>query len=169
MKGQDRDHRALLAEKVRTRGIDYRELIAEAAQAKGMDNPAPAIERFETELLTEQAVIDGRDPEQAIARFREVLLTLEEKRIVGAECQRRKLELSRHYDLHLKSIPLPEGITPLPRRELKRRWGIEKTEQEEANRSVSILTNEACRLLGAPLLIDPTRRRRAPKGGGDDA
>jgi hypothetical protein len=125
------------------KGQDYRKLIEDTARANGTD-PAEALEEF-------------------IALVRQI----DNHREHGAVCQEQKQELSAHYDYHLKGIPLPEGVEPIPMPQLSRKYGFWKNAQKRANQSVAILTVRANKLLGGDFL--KTTNRSRPKGGGEDA
>lgn len=119
------------------------------------------------ELIRSTALANGTDPDEALAEFVELVRQIDNHREHGAVCQEQKLELSKHYDYHLKGIPLPDGVEPIPMTHLSKKYGFWKHSQKKANQSVAILTIQANKLLGGSYLRTPNGSR--PKGGGDDA
>lgn len=118
-------------------------------------------------LIAEQAEATGTDPAEALREFVDLVRQIDDQRELGQLCQERKQELSKHYDYHLKGIPLPEGVEPIPQPRLSKKYGVWKNRQKKANQSVAILTIRANKLLGGDFLKTPNRSH--PKGGGDDA
>ncbi len=118
-------------------------------------------------LIEEQALATGADPAVALEEFRELVRQIDDQRELGQLCQERKQELSKHYDHHLKGIPLPEGVEPIAMARLSKKYGVWKNRQRKSNQSCAILTRQANGLLGGNYLKTPNRSR--PNGGGDGA
>ncbi len=126
------------------KGLDYRKLIEDTARANGVD------------------------PAQALEEFRDLVRRIDDQRELGELCQECKQELSAHYEHHLKGVPLPEGVEPIPMARLSKKYGVWASRQKRANQSVAILTIRANKLLPAECqLRTPSRPRR--QGGGEDA
>jgi hypothetical protein len=118
-------------------------------------------------LVQEQAAKSGKDPAEALREFIDLVRQIDDQRELGQLCQERKQELSKHYDYHLKHIPLPDGVEPIPMPRLSKKYGVWKNRQKKANQSVAVLTRMANAILGGTYLKTPNRSR--PQGGGEDA
>lgn len=118
-------------------------------------------------LIEEQALAAGTEPAKALAEFRDLVRQIEDQRELGQLCQERKQELSKHYEHHLKGIPLPEGVEPIPMARLSKKYGVWKNRQRKSNQSTAILTCRANKLLGGNYL--KTTNRGRPNGGGGNA
>lgn len=116
-------------------------------------------------LVAEEALRAGVDPEEAFAEFESVIYERSNHIEAGTKLQAELDELSRHYDFHLKSTPLPEGVAPLSMKRLKSKWGFLSNQRRRENEGVVVLTNKANRMLGDSYLRTPSH----PKRGASDA
>jgi len=128
-------------------------------------------------LIEDQARENGTDPAEALREFIDLVQKIEDQRELGQLCQERKQELSKHYDYHLKSIPLPEGVEPIPMPRLSKKYGVWKFRQRKANQSSAILTRQANKFLPEGNYLKTPNRSHpktdpstlgAVEGGGDD-
>jgi hypothetical protein len=112
-------------------------------------------------LILENAVRNGVEPESAVREFADVLIQLGEARHTAEHTHQQMVELGPQFAAYADDPgPEPYAGTLLSERDLKRSWAILKTRLRATNRSISILTNAANGLLGATCfrqgrLIDP--------------